>query len=212
MSVAPGVTMASTRKLVAVVEIAGDFGGKAQERAFGQAAGQADRPVVDLGDRVAFADGSGRGCPPALQLRQAERRRIIAARDLRRRRFHARGRKTDRRDQRSSLVLPCAHSSSPLIATASCGDVHASTRAGRIDGCRPGDVPACAGNDHWVAPQTSPREPAPRRRIPQRWSLSCKDTFAARMRNLSDGRRARSCDDREIRRSWPLGSERIFSI
>ena len=65
------MTTASTRRFVAVVEVAGDLGGKAQERAFRQAAGEAHRPVVDLGDRVAFAAGGG--CGRARDLRLGDR-------------------------------------------------------------------------------------------------------------------------------------------
>ena len=42
-------------QILGVVDVAGDLGGEAKERAFGQAAGKADRPVVDLGDGAALA-------------------------------------------------------------------------------------------------------------------------------------------------------------
>ena len=46
-------------QLVPVIEIARDFRAEADEGAFGQAAGEADGPVVDLCNRLAFSDRGG---------------------------------------------------------------------------------------------------------------------------------------------------------
>ena len=63
MSVAPGVTIASTRRSSVPLRLRAISAREAQERAFGQAGGEAHRPVVDLGDRVELAAGGGGRCP-----------------------------------------------------------------------------------------------------------------------------------------------------
>ena len=71
-------------QLVAVVEIAGYLGPEADERALRQAAGETDRPIVDLGDRLALADGGRGRCRAGggLELSDLERGPVLVRRDL----------------------------------------------------------------------------------------------------------------------------------